>query len=70
MTFAGKFFTEEMERQSRCIVVQIVVSFVSVCFGLLFLFPKEGHKGRRCFGSFRSLPNQALHSIELLVRTD
>lgn len=29
MTFAGKFFTEEMERQSRYNVVQIVVSFVS-----------------------------------------
>jgi len=29
MTFAGKFFTEEMERQSCYNVVQIEVSFVS-----------------------------------------
>ena len=29
MTFAGEFFTEEIERQSRYSVVQIEVSFVS-----------------------------------------
>ena len=29
MTFAGEFFTEEIERQSRYNVVQIEVSFVS-----------------------------------------
>jgi len=29
MTFAGKFFTEEMERQSPYNVVQILVHFVS-----------------------------------------
>jgi len=29
MTFADKFFTKEMERPSRYIVVQIEVSFVS-----------------------------------------
>ena len=29
MTFAGKFFTEEIERQSRYNVLQIEVSFAS-----------------------------------------